>query len=78
MSPDDGFSHSHASQEGAAVIEARTVYRYHRKNINNRTYSAVFSTHINHDAGTVLLFIAPESLAGTCRCWSNWTSARVV
>lgn len=48
VSADDGSSHLQASLEAHLIVKAHTACR---------TYSIVFSTYINHDAGAVLLFI---------------------
>ena len=56
MSVEDGSSHSQASLKAASVVEAYTV---------SKTKSCV-STHINYDAGAVLLFIVLESLDSRC------------
>ena len=56
MSVEDGLSHSQASLKAASLLEAYTV---------NTTKSCV-CTHINYDAGAVLLFIVLESLDSRC------------
>ncbi len=53
VSVDDGSSHSQASPEATSISGAHTVCR---------TYSAVFSFHINHAAATVLLFYSVRVL----------------
>lgn len=77
MSVDDGSSHLQSSLERASILGASTVCGYHHKNINNGELMVLFNTHINHNAGTVLLFIVSKSLASEYSCLSYRADARV-